>query len=63
MPFRSRAQQKYLFAKKPEIAESFSEEKPKSAYKSLPEHISRDKNRLKKFSNKYGRKRDGKEEI
>jgi hypothetical protein len=60
MPFRSRSQQKYLFAREPEVAERFAEETPKSAYKKLPEHVSRDKNRLKELSNKYRRKRDGK---
>jgi len=63
MPFRSRAQQSFLFAKHPDVAEKFAEHTPKSAYKSLPEHVSKDKNRLQKFSNKYRRKRDGQEEI
>lgn len=58
MPFRSRAQQAYLFAREPEVAEKFAEETPKSAYKKLPEHV-RDKNRLKEISNKYRRKRNG----
>ena len=38
MPFRSRAQQSYLYAKKPEIAEEFAKETPKKASKELPEH-------------------------
>lgn len=62
MPFRSKAQQAYLFAREPEVAERFAEETPKSAYKKLPEHVSRDKNRLKQISNKYRRKRNGKDD-
>lgn len=58
MPFKSRAQQKYLFAREPEVAEEFAEETPKSAYKKLPEHV-RDKNRLKELSKKYRRKSNG----
>lgn len=38
MPFKSKAQQGYLYAKHPEIAKKFAEETPKSAYKSMPEH-------------------------
>ena len=52
MPFLSRSQQKYLFAKKPEIAEKFADETSKSAYKKLPEHV-KDKNGLKELSKKY----------
>lgn len=43
MPFKSKAQQKFLFAKKPEIAEEFAEKTPKSAYKKLPEHAKKKK--------------------
>ena len=57
MPFKSRAQQSYLFAKKPEIAEEFAEKTPKSAYKKLPEHVSKDKNGLKEYTKKYRRKK------
>lgn len=58
MPFRSRAQQKFLFAREPEVAEEFAEHTPKSAYKSLPEHVSKDKNHLKTLSKKHRRKHD-----
>jgi ubiquinone/menaquinone biosynthesis C-methylase UbiE len=58
MPFKSKAQQRYLFAKEPSVAEEFAEHTPKQAYKKLPEHV-RDKNRLKEISNKYRRKKDG----
>lgn len=40
MAFQSIAQQHYLFAKKPEIAEEFAEKTPKSAYNTLPMHKS-----------------------
>jgi hypothetical protein len=52
MPFKSRSQQKYLFAKDPDLAQEFADKTPKSAYKKLPEHIS-DKNHLKEYSKKY----------
>ena len=55
IPFRSIAQQKFLFSQKPEIAEEFAEHTPKSAYKKLPEHV-KDKNGLKAYSKKYRRK-------
>ena len=38
MPFQSKAQQRFLEAKHPEIAKTFAEETPKGAYKKLPEH-------------------------
>lgn len=56
MPFKSKAQQKLLFAKKPEIAEEFAEKTPKSAFKKLPEHVeAKDKNGLKAYTKKYKR--------
>lgn len=55
MPFKSRKQQAYLFAKHPEVAEEFAEKTPKSAYKHLPEYVSKDKNGLKAYSKKYRR--------
>lgn len=57
MPFVSRAQQKYLYAREPEVAAEFAEHTPKSAYKKLPEHVL-DKNRLKELSKKYRRKKN-----
>jgi len=55
MPFKSRAQQKFLFSQKPEIAEEFAEHTPKSAYKKMPEYVAKDKNGLKAYTKKYGR--------
>lgn len=55
MPYKSIAQQKYLNAKKPEVAEEFNEKTPKSAYKKLPEHVSKDKNGLKAYTKKHRR--------
>jgi hypothetical protein len=39
MPFRSKAQQKYLFSQKPKIAKEFAEKTSKSQFKKLPEHV------------------------
>ena len=58
MPYKSIAQQKFLHAKKPEIAQEFDEKTPKSAYKKMPEHVSKDKNRLKEYSKKHRRKKN-----
>lgn len=44
MSFKSRSQQNFLFAKKPEVAREYSEKTPKKSYKSLPERL---KNRVK----------------
>lgn len=38
-PFVSKSQQRYLYAKEPEVAEEFAAATPKSAYKRLPEHV------------------------
>lgn len=59
MPFKSRSQQAFLFAKHPEIAEEFAEHTPKSAYKNMPEHVSKDKNGLKDYNKKHRRKSNG----
>jgi hypothetical protein len=37
MPFKSKAQRKYLFAKHPEVAKKYAKETPKG--KKLPEHV------------------------
>lgn len=39
MPFKSKAQQGFLFAKKPEVAKEFADKTPKIAYKKLPEKV------------------------
>ena len=59
MPFRSKKQQAYLFAKHPDVAEEFAEHTPKSSYKKLPEYVSKDKNGLKAISKKHRRKSNG----
>lgn len=38
MPFKSVAQQHYLFAKKPGVAKKFAAKTPKTAYAKLPKH-------------------------
>ena len=45
MPFKSKAQQKYLFSRKPEIAKEFAS-KTKD-YKSLPKKVKKKKGYLK----------------
>ncbi len=52
MPFKSKAQQKFLFWKHPEVAEEFAEETPKSAYKKLPQYA-KDKNHFKEYEKKH----------
>jgi hypothetical protein len=59
MPFVSKAQQSYLYAKKPEVAKEFEEHTPKSAYQNLPEHVAKDKDGLMKLSKKHRRSRGG----
>lgn len=56
MPFKSKAQQRYLYAREPEVAEEFAEHTPKSTYKKLPEHVKKKKSDLKKMSLKNLRK-------
>lgn len=39
MPFKSKAQQKYLCATNPKLCKEYAMKTPKGAYKSLPEHV------------------------
>jgi hypothetical protein len=48
MPFKSKAQQRYLYATNPKVAERFSKDTPKKAYKNLPEHVGK-KKKKKRF--------------
>lgn len=48
MPFKSKAQQRYLYATNPKVAKRFSKETPASAYKNMPERVGKKKKR--KFS-------------
>lgn len=57
--FKSKAQQRYLFSKEPEVAEEFAEKTPKSKYKSLPEYVAKDKNGLQAYTKKHRRSKDG----
>ena len=57
--FKSKTQQRYLFSQKPDIAEEFSEKTPEKKYKSLPEHVAKDKNGLKAYTQKYRRISNG----
>lgn len=46
MPFKSKAQQRYLFAKNPEVAKEFAEHT--KSFKKLPEHAKRKKAKKRK---------------
>ncbi len=59
MPFKSKAQQRLLFSQHPDVAEEFAEHTPKSSYKKLPEHVAKDKNRLKAYTKKHRRSSNG----
>jgi len=48
MPFRSRSQQKYLYANEPEVAKKFAEHASEAQYKKLPEHVKKPKSSKKK---------------
>jgi hypothetical protein len=43
MPFVSKAQQAFLFAKHPSVAKEFAAATPNSAYKKLPLHVKKTK--------------------
>ena len=44
MPFRSKAQQGYLFANKPDIAREFADATPQGTYKKLPKRVAKKSN-------------------
>lgn len=43
MPFKSKAQMKYLYAKEPEVAKEFAEKTSKKQMKSLPAKVKKKK--------------------
>lgn len=58
IPFKSKAQQRYLYSQHPEIAEEFEEKTPRKSYKNLPEYASNPKSKsehMKNLSNRYMR--------
>lgn len=58
MPFKSKAQQRYLFSRKPEVAEKFADKTSKKSYKKLPEHVDGPKSineHMKNVSHQYMR--------
>lgn len=58
MPFKSKAQQRFLFASRPKVAEEFAEKTPEKDYNKLPEHVDQKKGKnehMKMLSNKYMR--------
>lgn len=50
MPFKSKAQQRYMYAKHPKIAKEFA--KATIDFKILPEHVEAKKKALKKIADK-----------
>ncbi len=58
MPFKSKAQMGYLEVHEPEVAKEFAEKTPKSSYKNMPYHVSKDKNGLKAYTKKHRRSKD-----
>ncbi len=61
MPFKSKSQQGYLYLNKPKIAEEFAEKTTKKEYEDMPEHVAKDKNGLKAYTEKHKRKKYGKD--
>jgi hypothetical protein len=55
MPYKSKAQSRFMHSQEPEIAKEFDEKTSKSAFKKLPEHVSKDKNGLKSYNKKHKR--------
>ena len=53
MPFQSKAQQRYLYAKEPAVAKEFASHMDKADYKNLPEHAGDKSSAMKKVLNKY----------
>jgi len=43
MAFKSKAQQRFICATDPKLCKHFASKTPKSAYKSLPEHVKKKK--------------------
>ena len=54
MPFKSKAQQRYMFAKHPDIAEEFAKATPD--IKKLPDHSPAKKKTISKLRNKIPNK-------
>lgn len=56
MPFESKAQQGYLFAKKPDVAKDFAQHTPAGAYRNLPQHAGDKPNHARLATAKLHRK-------
>lgn len=59
MPFQSKKQRAYLYAKHPDVAEEFTEHTSKEEEKNLTEYVSKDKNGLKAYTKKHRRFKNG----
>lgn len=55
MPLKSKAQMRYLFAKKPEIAKEFADATPN--IKKLPEHVKNSQSKKGKYNERHGKAR------
>lgn len=55
MPFKSKAQQKYLFKNKPKVAQEFADATAKETYKRLPKKVTASSR--KKVSKMIGKKK------
>lgn len=45
MPFKSKAQQRYLYANEPKVAKRYASETPKGSYGKLPEKVKKNRKR------------------
>ena len=55
--FKSKSQQRFLYAKHPDIADEFAAHTPKKAYKRLPDHVPKAGGRFKAYSNQLKRQK------
>lgn len=60
MPFKSKAQQKYLFKNKPKVAQEFADATSKEMYKKLPKKVTASS---RKKVNKMTSKKNSKNKV
>lgn len=56
MPFKSKAQQRFMFAKHPEIAQEFAQETP--SIKSLPQYVTKKRPSISGTGKSWGKIKD-----
>lgn len=54
MPFKSKAQQGYLYSTKPKVAERYAKDTPKGDYKKLPKRVKK-KSKFMEIASKLGK--------